>query len=216
MSLSQLGFPVPSVTWARTNRQSREQGIRSPRDSRPWCYKIRRSEGEGRHAHDCRHRQQHAPPAPTPRVKRNFGLSLESTYFLLRHSFSPFALFFLSNRPRALSRRQLLPVTANVTSWSLAAFTRKKHEWKQVRTLTQGNNGEKMGDTAAPSPSTSLVSSAASDAYHHPQPYALLAPTPRAKRNFGLISELTYFLLMTVVTDYRLLTNFQANVHIET
>src|SRR6266436_6057648 len=43
--------------------------------------------------------------------------------------------------------------------------------------------------------------------FHDQQPYALLAPTPRAKRNFGLTLESTYFLLMTVVPDFP--TTFQ-------
>src|SRR6266478_413504 len=41
----------------------------------------------------------------------------------------------------------------------------------------------------------------------HGQPRALQAQAVRAKQNFGLPSELTYFLLMTVVTDFP--TNFQ-------
>src|SRR5260370_880646 len=40
-----------------------------------------------------------------------------------------------------------------------------------------------------------------------PRPHALPVPTTRAKRNFGLTSESTYFLLMTVVSDFP--TNFQ-------
>src|SRR5260370_35401594 len=52
----------------------------SPRDSRPRFHTFRRSD-EGSRA--CQHPQLHALPAPTPRVRRNFGLISESTYFLL-------------------------------------------------------------------------------------------------------------------------------------
>ncbi len=193
---------------------------------------VHRSEG-------CQHPQTNALPAPTPRVMRNFGLTLESTYFLLVTVVSDFQTNFQTNvhmdDRTSLAYRELRQLDASYLRKGPRATP-----WKQQRSASLAWSWVNLSQWSF------LVLSAWASKYRRhrqrmcspldkkkqkgytvdrkdvgcreiaPQPYALLAPTPRAKRNFGLTSESTYFLLMTVVTDYRLLTNFQANVHIKT
>src|SRR5260370_18029865 len=55
--------------------------MRSPLNSSSRCTAVQSTRAP--HSHPCWNRQLDAPLAPTPRVKRNFGLTSESTYFLL-------------------------------------------------------------------------------------------------------------------------------------
>src|SRR6266481_7517803 len=94
----------------------------SPRDSRPRFHTFRRSD-EGSRA--CQHPQLHALPAPTPRVKRNFGLISESTYFLLLTVVPDFPTNFQRTstsrlRLTSLARRSQETLLFGFSGWRLA------------------------------------------------------------------------------------------------
>ena len=78
INLSNWGFPMSSATWADKYHVWRHHSMCSQLGNL-LTHMFHRSVASVA-SDGCQHRQPHALLAPTPRVKRNFGLTSESTY----------------------------------------------------------------------------------------------------------------------------------------